>query len=206
MFENIKWLFFDLGSTLIDESECIDYRIRELLKQINAPSREILERRMREYASQNRLPYKDTAKEFGLETVKWPHHLEKIYECAPEVLEKLQKKYKLGIIANQGLGTENRLIKYGIRQYFDVIASSAEEGVAKPDLKIFEIALKKAGCVPEEACMIGDRLDNDIEPAGKMGMTAIWVRQGAFACGNVELIGHKPSLTVERIEDILIYL
>ena len=28
----IKWIFFDLGSTLIDESECAEYRTQELLK------------------------------------------------------------------------------------------------------------------------------------------------------------------------------
>ena len=39
----IKWIFFDLGSTLIDESECAEYRTQELLKQPNAPKRETLE-------------------------------------------------------------------------------------------------------------------------------------------------------------------
>lgn len=204
--QNIKWLFFDLGSTLIDESECEEYRIRELLKQSNAPSREVLERQMKEYASQNLLPYKDAAKEFGLETTKWRHDLEKIYECVPYVLEKLCPKYNLGIIANQGLGAEDRLAGYGIRQYFDVIVSSAETGVSKPDLKIFDIALKKAECSPEEACMIGDRLDNDIVPAAKMGMYTIWVRQGSFKYGNVDLAENKPDIIVEQIVDILSYL
>jgi len=39
--------------------------------------------------------------------------------------------------------------------------------VYKPDQKIFEITLNKAECSPREACMIGDRLDNDIVPAKK---------------------------------------
>lgn len=206
MLKNTKRLFFDLGSTLIDESECIEYRTQALLKQSNSPSREVLERRMKDYASQNRLPYKDTAKEFGLKTIKWPLHLEKIYKGVPEVLEKLQKKYKLGIIANQNFGTEKRLTEYGIHPYFDIIVSSAEEGAAKPDLRIFEIALAKAKCIPEESCMIGDRLDNDIDPASRIGMSTVWVKQGSFACGNVNLISHKPDLIIERIEDILLYL
>lgn len=70
----IKWLFFDLGSTLIDESRCIEYRISELLKQDNAPTKEILEKRMKENAEMNGHPYKDTAKEFDLKTIKWPTH------------------------------------------------------------------------------------------------------------------------------------
>lgn len=70
---------------------------------------------MIELVSQNRLPYKDAAKEFGLKTIKWPKHLEKVYKDVPELLEKLRDKYYLGIIANQSMGTEQRLMKYGIR-------------------------------------------------------------------------------------------
>lgn len=202
----IKYLFFDLGSTLLDESACNEYRILDLLKQENAPGRTVIENKMKEKAAQNRLPYKDTAKEFGLQLTGWPTHLEKVYPQVPDMLEKLQGKYKLGIIANQSMGTEERLVKYGIHKYFDVIISSAEEGVSKPDLEIFRKALRKADCTPEEAYMIGDRLDNDIEPAASLGMRTIWVRQGTFAYGNLNLISCKPDIIVERIEDILGYL
>ncbi|MCM1167621.1 MAG: HAD family hydrolase [Lachnospiraceae bacterium] len=197
-----KWLFFDLGSTLIDESKCAEYRIQELLKQNNAPCRETLEHRMLELVAQNHLPYKDAAKEFGLETIKWPVHLEKLYEGVPELLENLQHKYYLGIIANQSMGTEQRLIKYGIREYFEIIISSAEVGVSKPDIAIFTAALNKAKCVPTDAYMIGDRLDNDIEPAAQIGMHTIWVKQGIFAYGNLNLIHHKPEFIVNNITDI----
>ena len=202
----IKWLFFDLGSTLIDESECIEYRIQQLLRQPDAPAREMLEHRMLELAAQNRLPYKDAAKEFGLEMIKWPKHLEKIYEGVPELLEKLVDKYHLGIIANQSMGTEHRLVKYGIRQYFDVIMSSAEAGMCKPDLEIFRTALAKAECLPADAYMIGDRLDNDIEPAAQIGMHTIWVKQGPFAYGNLDLIQHQPERIVDSIIEILEYV
>ncbi|MCM1299152.1 MAG: HAD family hydrolase [Firmicutes bacterium] len=202
----IKWLFFDLGSTLIDESECVEYRIQELLKQDNAPCRERLEQRMQELAAQNRLPYKDAAKEFGLETIKWPKNLETLYKDVPALLENLKSRYRLGIIANQSLGTEQRLTEYGIRRYFDVVISSAEVGISKPDIAIFRLALEKAKCAPNDACMIGDRLDNDIEPAAEIGMHTIWVRQGVFAGGNLELIQHKPEYTVNSIADVLKYL
>ncbi len=202
----IKWIFFDLGSTLIDESKCTEYRTQELLKQPNAPNREVLECRMIELASQNRLPYKDAAKEFGLETIRWPKHLEKVYKDVPGLLRILREKYRLGIIANQSMGAEQRLVKYDIRQYFDIIISSAEAGVSKPDLKIFRLALNESGCVPTEAYMIGDRLDNDIEPASKIGMHTIWVKQGLFAHGNLNLIQHQPEHIVNNIAEILEYL
>ncbi|MBE5877112.1 MAG: HAD family hydrolase [Lachnospiraceae bacterium] len=201
-----KWLFFDLGSTLLDESDCTEYRILDMLKQENAPSRTAIVQKMKECAFKGKMPYKDTAREFGLETIQWPTHLEKMYKGVPKILEQLQNKYWLGIIANQSEGTEERLIKFGIRDYFKVILSSAEEGVAKPDLEIYRRALERAECIPENAYMIGDRLDNDIEPAAKLGMSTIWVKQGTFAYTNLDMFCYKPDIIVEHIGEILEYL
>ncbi len=202
----IKWLFFDLGSTLVDETKCIEYRIEETLKQENAPVREVFFACMEKMIANNQLPYKDAVKEFGLEQVKWPKELEQLYEDVPRVLQTLAGKYKMGIIANQSLGSEERMRNWGILDYFEVIAASAEAGVAKPDKRIFELALEKSEAKPEECYMIGDRLDNDIIPAKEMGMQTIWVRQSWFGKGNVELAAEKPDVIVERLEEILEYL
>ena len=51
--------------------------------------------------------------------------------------------------------------------------------------------------------MIGDRLDNDIEPAAQIGMHTIWVKQGSFAYGNLDLIQHRPEHIVDSVIDIL---
>ena len=65
----IQWIFFDLGSTLIDETDCIEYRVSETLKQTGAPSKEEFYRLMEYFASVNMLPYKDAVKKFGLEKI-----------------------------------------------------------------------------------------------------------------------------------------
>ena len=201
--KNNKWIFFDLGSTLIDEEDCKEYRVAETLKQSGAPSKDEFYKQMEYFASVNMLSYKDTVKKFGLEQVKWPKHLEKLYPESQAVLKALYGRYKLGIIANQSAGTEERLVQFGIRDYFDVVVASAEAGVAKPDKRIFELALSQAGCSANEACMVGDRLDNDIAPATEMGMYTVWVRQSWFGKGNVDLAPFKPNFTVDRISDIL---
>lgn len=195
----IKWIFFDLGSTLIDETDCIEFRVAETLKQEGAPSKEEFYRQMEYFSSVNMLPYKDTVKKFGLEKVRWLKKLEKLYPESKEVLQALHGRYKLGIIANQSAGTEERLVQFGIRNYFDVVVASAEAGVAKPDKRIFELALSQAGCSAREACMVGDRLDNDITPAAEMGMSTVWVRQGWFGMGNANLARFKPNFTVDII-------
>lgn len=198
----IKWIFFDLGSTLIDETDCVEFRVAETLKQAGAPSKEEFYRQMEYFASVNMLPYKDAVKKFGLENVRWLKELEKLYPESQEVLQALHGRYKLGIIANQSAGTEERLVQFGIRYYFDVVISSAEVGAAKPDKRIFELALSQADCSAREACMVGDRLDNDIVPAAEMGMSTVWVRQGWFGMGNADLARFKPNFTVDIISDV----
>ncbi len=200
--KNIKWIFFDLGSTLIDEEQCIEFRVAETLKQLGAPSEKKFYAQMEYFASVNKLPYKDSVEKFGLEKTKWPKQLEKLYTETPNVLKKLMGKYKLGIIANQSAGTEERLVKFGIRDYFDLIISSAEAGVSKPDIRIFEMALRGANCSAQQTCMVGDRLDNDIEPAVGLGMYTVWVRQGWYGRGNADLARFKPNFTVDNISEI----
>ncbi len=68
---------------------------------------------------------------------------EKLYPETKSMLESLSEKYKLGIIANQNAGTKTRLKNWNIDKYFDIVITSAECGCAKPDLKIFKMALEQ---------------------------------------------------------------
>ena len=118
-------------------------------------------------------------KRLGLSKTPWHSEDEVPYPDAHNTWAALRDKgYRLGIIANQKLGTAERLESWGLRQYFDVIAASAELGYAKPDKKIFEKAFELAGCIAEESVMVGDRLDNDIIPAKAIGMKTVWVKNG----------------------------
>ena len=91
----------------------------------------------------------------------------------------------------------------GIRRYFDVIVSSAEEGVAKPDPRIFNIALTRAGCAPEQAVMIGDRIDNDIVPAKQMGMKTVWIKQGVGKYWHIQGDCETPEYEVNSLSELL---
>ena len=90
-------------------------------------------------------------------------------------LTPLNKKYPLGVIANHGKDTAKQL---GLDTYFTVYTASEAAGCKKPDPRIFQMALTQANCDPKNAIMIGDRLDNDIYPAKKLGMQTIWIKQG----------------------------
>ena len=174
----VKWFFFDIGSTLVDEAEAYDHRAREMITGTNITFQEFDDMRIA-LARQGFDGNSAAVKHFGLTKTPWHSEDEAPYSDAQSTLEALRSKgYNLGIIANQKLGTAERLENWGLRQYFDVIAASAELGCAKPDKEIFEKALELAGCAAQESVMIGDRLDNDIIPAKAVGMKTVWVRNG----------------------------
>ena len=132
----IKWIFFDIGSTLVDESRVYENRIQEITRVNNIDINEFTEK-VRQRAKTEQKPIISVAGEYGVRVSAWRHDLEILYPDAKEILQILSKKYKLGIIANQDFGTEQRLTAFDIRQYIDLVIASAEEGVAKPDLKVF---------------------------------------------------------------------
>lgn len=172
-----EWIFFDIGSTLVDESECYEVRYKETTQGTNVSYQEFKDKVI-EFATASDNPYKEAVQFFGLQKTKWYKELEKPYPFTESVLAELSKKYKLGIIANQSAGSEQRLADWGIGKYFDLVIASAEEGVEKPDPRIFETALDRANCLAENAVMVGDRIDNDILPAKKIGMKTVLVKQG----------------------------
>lgn len=202
MINDIKWLFFDMGSTLVDESECYQSRIDIILNHSNIKQEDFVNK-IYEFAKINAYPIKSAAEYYGVDIPKWDKELESLYPNVENVLQTLSKKYKLGIIANQVLGSEERLKNWGIYEYFDVIVASAEAGCAKPDLRIFEIALEKANCKPSDAVMIGDRLDNDIVPAKKLGMKTIWVKQGFAKFQSIHQDAEQPDCIIKNINDLL---
>lgn len=175
--DKVEWLFFDIGSTLMDEEKAYLHRLHDVADAVNEPFEKIYEMAISLYM-QNKKGDLEVMQSYGLPRLKWHKEDEILYPESVGCLEALSKKYKLGVIANQSLGTADRLKQHGILKYFDFVVASAEEGVAKPDKRIFEIALDRANCKPENVVMIGDRVDNDIVPAKKMGMKTIWIKQG----------------------------
>lgn len=200
--KKIKWLFFDLGSTLVDETECVKRRCDVIIENNNLDKDEFYAK-VKECAKTDSYAVKAAAQYYGAEIPRWFGELERLYPDTVTILDKLSKKYKLGIIANQVAGTQKRIDNWGIGKYFDVVVASAEVGYAKPDFEIFNIALEQAGCEPNESVMIGDRLDNDIVPAKRLGMQTVWVRQGFARMQQVKSETEKPDYIIENIGGIL---
>ena len=135
MFQEIEWLFFDVGSTIMNEQAAYEHRMREIAKRADISFEKVYEMALT-YYNQNKKGDLEAAKALGVDLPKWHKEDEVLYEDTIKCLKDLSKKYKIGVIANQSLGTKERLEQKGILKYIDLVIASAEEGVAKPDRKI----------------------------------------------------------------------
>lgn len=198
MFQQIEWLFFDVGSTLVDESRANEHRIRDAIAGTEISYDQACAKAVRLAKQNNAHPLKC----LGLPLTPWHSEDETVYPQAVRCLAGLRQKYKIGIIANQAPGTADRMKQYGLSPYLDLVIASAEEGVAKPDPKIFKLALKRAGCPPERAVMIGDRLDNDIVPAKRLGLATIWIRQGFGGMASPSSEEETPDYRVRDLAEL----
>lgn len=199
MFEQIKWLFFDVGSTLVDESKANEHRLLDAIEGTDITFEQAYARAV-QLAKQN---IAHPLKCLGLPITPWHSEDEAVYPQAARCLAGLRKRYKIGIIANQSPGTVERMKRYGLSRYLDLVVASAEAGIEKPDLRIFELALKRANCLPENAVMIGDRLDNDIIPAKRIGLKTIWIRQGFGGMATALTQEEMPDRCVNDLEELL---
>ena len=202
MKHRVGWIFFDLASTLIDESECDRQGILRMSEGTGVSFDELFTV-MTEQFRRGEKGDKKAAEQFGFALPRWMCEYEMLYPDAAECLERLSERYRLGVIANQLPGTAERLKKFGIDGFFDVVIASAEEGIAKPDQAIFRLALDRAGCAPQEAAMVGDRPDNDIAPANSLGMTTIRIMRGFSQYAMPRSAVETPDFTIQHLKEII---
>lgn len=201
--KDIRWIFFDLGSTLIDETEADRRRIGEMTAGTAITPETYREKRLE--CIRQGLPGDQAAIAFfGLTKTPWHSELERPWpDAAPTLAELKRRGYRLGVIANQNPGTEARLAAWDLLRYFDIVAPSAELGVAKPDPAIFRWALDRAGCEPAEAVMVGDRLDNDVAPAKALGLHTVRILRSLGAYHTPRTAEEAPEYTIRDLTGLL---
>ena len=95
------------------------------------------------------------------------------YEDALPALRALGKRYKLGILSNGNSYPE----RCGLGVVFQFAVFSQDHGVEKPDLRIFRIALEKAGCSKDELLHVGDSLESDVKGTFEAGVRNVWLNR-----------------------------
>ncbi len=214
--EGVRWLFFDIGYTLINEDGAAIGRLRQVsdslaqrgIKASPDDLRASLEAASARYDPN---PFRSLLLAFTDDedviahvrsSGRYPKELESPYPQTAPLLEHLAGQYKLGVIANQPPGTSERLEGFGLAHYFDVCVSSGDVGMEKPDPAIFHMALEQAGCVPTESVMIGDRLDNDVRPAKALGFRTVRVLQGPHRLQKPRDETETPDAAVADLDEL----
>lgn len=94
-------------------------------------------------------------------------------DALPTLRALRRQKFKLGIVSNW----DSRLLilseRIGLADEVEFVLASAVEGVAKPDRRLFQKALKKAQVTAGEALHVGDSFKEDYEGAMNAGLRAL---------------------------------
>ncbi|MFH1589345.1 MAG: HAD-IA family hydrolase [archaeon] len=90
----------------------------------------------------------------------------------PETMDLLKKLKKLGIKTGviSNLATPYRTPAVFIDNYIDEFVFSCDEGIKKPDPKIYQMMLDKLGVKASEAFMVGDSVMNDYITPTELGI------------------------------------
>lgn len=93
--------------------------------------------------------------------------------------ELRENNYRLGLLSNAGDDADVQALidKAGIRHFFELILTSAAQGIRKPDVHIFRSALDHFSVKPHQGVMVGDTLYADVLGANNSGLFSIWINR-----------------------------
>ena len=119
-----------------------------------------------------------------------------LFDDVLPALRRLESEgYRLGLISNFEEWLEEMLIELEVGHLFEVRVVSGIEGVEKPDPRIYERALQRAGAQAHAAVHVGDSPAMDVEPAIATGMRAVLLdRLGRY--------GDHPGTVISSLDEL----
>jgi HAD superfamily hydrolase (TIGR01662 family) len=132
----------------------------------------------------------------------WTRHENfELYEDTIPVLDELRNAgLKLGLVSNSARDVQEFARHHALD--VDVGISSFHHGKTKPHASIFRAALELLGVAPEEAAMVGDTVEDDVEGAKALGIRAVLIdrlgRYPDFEPRLVDLYGLPAALGLPR--------
>lgn len=119
---------------------------------------------------------------------------ESIPEGVPEALRRLRGLgLKLVVVSNANGRLRLLLDRLGLAPAVDLALDSAEEGVEKPDPRLFELALNRSKATAETTLHVGDLFHVDVEGARAAGIRAMLLDPldlyAGFDCERVKSLG-----------------
>ena len=117
---------------------------------------------------------------------------------ATDVLNDLKGRYLLGLVSNGNTYPE----RVGLGDVFSFVLLAVECGIAKPDRRIFELALDQCGCDASQVVHVGDSLPSDVRGANGIGIRSVWLNRDGAANETGITPDHEIS-DLRELPDIL---
>jgi len=112
-----------------------------------------------------------------LEELHQIHRTNNLWEIVPPdvpaALESLKGRYRMSVISNANGTVREKLRRVGLLDFFETVLDSGEDGVEKPDPRIFRTAVERTGARMEESLYIGDMYHIDVAGARAAGMEVV---------------------------------
>ncbi len=208
----MKAIFFDVGETLISETEHWGHwadilqipRLTFFAALGFVIERNWHHRKVFEVLGTTYQTALQTREQLGIK----PREIQfsDFYADALPCLEALRSAgFKIGISGNQPESAE--VLLRAMNLPIDFLASSATWGVEKPDAKFFEKILEITKLEPQEIAYVGDRLDNDVLPAKAIGMKAVFLERGPWGVIHAQRLEvGQADVHIRSLEDLLPWL
>tara|TARA_B100000123_G_scaffold154912_1_gene114590 strand:+ start:1186 stop:1845 length:660 start_codon:yes stop_codon:yes gene_type:complete len=123
------------------------------------------------------------------------------YPEVKEVLESLKRKnFKLAVLSNGTPDLLNELVESNnLNNLFDDLFSIEEVKVFKPDLKVYEIPLKKYNIKANEIAFLSANTW-DVSGGGNYGYNSIWVNRNK---SEFDMLDYQPKNEINNLTQIL---
>ena len=197
-------VIFDVGGTLIGFHEPAPFQ--ELLLQAGLPASDEDARRLHQRYLDVLRANRDDAQGLGANEgeidvwwrgifrLTWPDRpdmaeemfrwfradrFDRIFADAVPALNSLREQgMPMGIVSNFTSDLEHLLRRLGLRDFFGFVIVSAQVGIAKPDPRIFDLAVSQLHRPRHRLLYVGDHIGDDIEGAHAAGLDAVLIDRG----------------------------
>jgi len=124
-----------------------------------------------------------------------------------EMLRELRRRdIHVGSASNADIAQFDAMVEsLGVRELFDSLLCSEEARSCKPDTAIYNEALRRAGCSPQEAIFVGDTPDHDIVGADSVGMRSLLIEETTTLSFNRGQ-PRKGQVVIKELMEILDHL
>lgn len=126
-------------------------------------------------------------------------------EIIPMLEELKRQKIKIGLISNCFSEEAEVIRESRLCPYFDAVYLSYEQGMKKPDARIFLVCIKKLGADAGECLYVGDGGSSELEAASRLGMKALQAVWYLKKIPGIEIKKHGECIQMDSPLEVLNY-